>query len=314
MKRSGPNDLVSPALALLAASIAVVGSSPSYGQQAGDGSLRFEYQYIHTGPFDSSIGEIDIGHTDGHTILVSLDYAVTDRWSITASLPWIKKRHQGALPHNPSLDITEWRPPDLTLVDDGNYHSDFQDIYIGAHFLAKSGPLSIQPFFSFGVPTTNYQIYAHAALGRDVWHLPAGVAISFFPQLYDFYVEGDVSYVFTEKTLGVDISHYLLNGTLGYFMTPRIAPKIFFSMKHGTKGLDFPDDYDFAALNNERWYNHDRMIKHNFINAGIGVDWIINDRYLFSFSAFKMVDPDQVNIVERAWTASITYSFSRGRP
>ena len=313
MKRSSPDRNLSPGLLLLAVTVAASVSSAAYGQVKGDGSLRLEYQYIRTGAFDSSIGDIDIGNTDGHTLLLSVDYALTDRWTMMASLPWIKKRHQGALPHNPTLDITEWTPPDLELVDDGSYHSGLQDLYVGARYLARSGPLSIQPFVSYGVPTTNYQVYAHAALGRNVWHLPVGVAISYTPPFSDFYVDGELSYVFTEKTLGVDISHYLLNATFGYFVTRNISPKIFFSMKHGSKGLDFPDDYDVTALNDERWYYHDRMIKHNFVNAGVGVDWIISDRYLFSFSAFTMVDPEQVNNVDRAWTAGVTYSFSRER-
>ena len=140
-------------------------TSAANGQERGDGSIRLEYQYIRTGAFDSSVGEIDIGNTDGHTVLMSLNFAVTDRWSLTASLPWIKKRHQGALPHVPAVDITQWTPPDLTLVDDGNYHSGLQDLFVGVRYLAKSGPLTIEPHISYGFPTQNYQIYAHAETG-----------------------------------------------------------------------------------------------------------------------------------------------------
>jgi hypothetical protein len=300
-------------LLLLTSAAATFVCPVASAQKKGEGSIRLEYQYVRTGAFVSSIGESDIGNTDGHTILISLNYALTDRWTLSASLPWINKRHQGALPHDPVVDITQWTPPDLTLVDDGQYHSGLQDLYVGVGYLAKSGPLTIEPHISFGTPVQDYQVYAHAALGRDIWHLPVGVFLDYQPALSDFFFSGDFSYVFTEKTLGVDISHFLIYGAVGYYVTPRIAPKIFVNIKQGNKGLDFPDDYDLTALNDEIWYNHDRMIQHNFINAGVSVDWVVNDRYLLSFSWFKMIDPDQVNIVDRAWTVGVTRRFSSRR-
>ena len=287
----------------------VLGVSPVLAQEdevTGKASLRLEYQFIRTSAFSSSIGDIDIGKTDGHTFLLSGDYALNDRWSVSASLPWIKKRHQGALPHNPVTEITAWTPPDLSLIDDGNFHSDFQDLYLGVSYLAKTGPLSISPFVSYGFPTNDYPFYAHAAVGRNIWHLPVGAAWSFTPHFSDFYFSGDVAYVFTEKSLGVDISHWLINARVGYYLTPSFVPKIFLSMKHGTKGLGFPDDYDVTALNDEKWYYHDRMIKHNFLNGGIGFDWILNNRYQLSGTWFTMLDPDQVNIVDFAFTLGIT--------
>ena len=291
-------------------SLLIVMASTSVSAQddevTGRGSLRLEYQFIRTSAFDSSIGEIDIGNTDGHTFILSAVYALNDRWTMMASLPWIKKRHQGALPHNPVTDLTAYVAPNLSLIDDGNFHSDFQDFYVGVGYQAKTGPLSIEPFISYGFPTNDYPFYAHAAVGRNIWHMPVGAAWSYLPHFSDFYFSGDVAYVFTEKSLGTDISHWLINGRVSYYVTPAFAPNIFVSIKHGTKGLDFPDDYDVTALNDEKWYFHDRMIKHNFINGGIGFDWILNNRYQLSGSWFTMLRPDQVNIVDFAYSLGIT--------
>lgn len=276
----------------------------------GDGSLRIEYQYLRTGAFDSSIGDIDIGSTDGHALMFSGQYALTDRWTVTASLPYIRKRHQGALPHDPVADFTNFEPSDLRLIDDGDYHGGWQDVYVGASYLLLDGPLSLQPFVAVGVPTTDYPFYGHAAIGRNLWHLPVGAAVSWQPLFSDFLFSGDVAYVFTEKTLGVDISHWLVHAQASYYLTRSFVPKLFVTVKHGTKGLAFPDDFDLADLDNAEWYYHDRTIKHNFVNAGLGFDWQFSENYQLSASWFKMVDPEQVNILDRAWTLSLTRFFS----
>ena len=285
--------------------------APSANAGKGDASLRFEYQYVRTGAFDSSIGDFDIGNTDSHVFMLSGDYAISDRWTVMASLPWIQKRHTGALPHNPVLDFQNYTPPDLRIIDNGKYHGGWQDLYVGVQYLAKDGPLSIAPFITFGTPTNDYPFYAHSAVGRNIWHVAVGFAYSYTPYFSDFFFSGDVAYVFTEKSLGVDISHWLINASVSYYLTPRFASKVFVSVKHGFKGLSFPDDFPLGVFDfdSEDWYFHDRTIKHNFVNAGVGFDWVINDDYQLSATLFKMVGPDQVNIVERAWTIGLTRYF-----
>ena len=251
--------------------------------EKGDGSFRLEYQFVETGDFESSIGPIDIGETQAHVFMFSGTYQVSDRWTLSASLPWIKKRHQGALPHNPTLELTNFPQADQSLIDDGNFHSDWEDLYVSANFDAYEGDRwSVSPFLSIGVPTNDYPFYAHAAVGRNIWHVPVGAAFSFKPYFSDFSFNGDIAYVFTEKSLGVNINHWLVNLDLAYYVTPGFAPKVFVSIKYAPTGLSFPDDFDVTALNDEAWYYHDRTIKHNFVNAGVGFDWILNDKYMLS--------------------------------
>lgn len=278
--------------------------------QSGFESFRVEYQYIETGSFDSSIGDIDIGETHAHVFYFSTTYNVNDKLAISASLPWIKKRHQGALPHNPQIDLPAYPEADQSIIDDGNFHSDWQDLYVTLSYKAYEGDRwSVFPFVSVGVPTNDYPFYAHAAVGRNIWHVPVGAAFSFRPYFSDFFFSGDAAYVFTEKSLGVDISHWLVNLELGYYLTPRFVPKIFVSIKHGTQGLNFPDDFDLSALDDINFYFHDRTIKHNFINGGIGFDWIVSDDYVVSGSALKMLNPDQVNIVDLGLSLGVTRYF-----
>ncbi len=279
--------------------------------EKGDGSLRLEYQFVRTGDFDSSIGNLDIGETRSHVFMFSGTYELTDRFTLSASLPWIKKRHRGAFPHNPTLDLTAYPQADQTLVDDDNYHSNWQDLYVAASYTAfESKRWSVSPFVSIGMPTNDYPFYAHAAVGRNIWHVPIGAAFSFKPYFSDFFFSGDVAYVFTKQSLGVNTNHWLIDLDLAYYATPSFAPRVFVSIKHTNHGLSFPDDFNVTALNDKAWYFHDRTIKHNFVNAGVGFDWLVNDKYMLSGSALTMVDPDQVNIVELGLSLGITRFFS----
>ena len=278
-------------------------------QKKGDASLRVEYQYIRTGEYDSSVGKIDIGNTDSHAIVLSGDYAFNDRWKVFASLPYIQKRHKGALPHDPTVDFVNYTPPDMRVTDDGSYHGGFQDLFFGLQYLALDGPLELAPFISYGLPASNYPFYAHAAIGRNIWHLPVGVSLSYTPYFSDWYLKSDIAYVFTEKSLGVNVSHWLIYASASYFFTPRFAPKAFVSIKHVNGGLSFPDDFPPESFDSEHWYYHDRTIKHNFVNAGVGFDWILNEKYQLSGTLFTMVKPEQVNTIEYAFTLGLTRYF-----
>jgi hypothetical protein len=293
-------------LTIASAAVLVPRAAPA---EKGAASLRLEYQYIRTGKFDSSVGDIDIGNTDAHVYMLSADYAIGDRWTVFGSLPWIQKRHTGALPHNAVLDFQEYEPPDLRVIDDGTYHQGWQDVYAGVQYQALDGPLAISPFLSYGTPTSDYPFYGHSAIGRNLWHVPVGVAWSYTPYFSDWFFGGDLAYVFTEKTLGHDVSHWLMNLRASYYLTPRFAPKVFVSIKHGTKGLNWPEDFDLNNLDTAEFFHHDRTIKHNWINAGVGFDYVMSERYQLSGSWFKMVNPEQVNIVEGAWTFGVTRLF-----
>jgi len=289
--------------------LTLVSSSFAQGQQKGDASLRVEYQYIRTGAYDSSIGDIDIGNTDAHTILFSGDYAFTDKLKVFASLPYIRKRHKGAFPHDPTVDFVNYVPPDLRIADDGDYHGGFQDLYFGVSYRMYESPTwSITPFVSYGLPTRDYPFYAHAAIGRNVWHAPVGASVSFQPLFSDWFFKTDVAYVFTEKTLGIDTSHWLIYAAASFYLTPQFVPKVFVSIKRAD-GLAFPDDFPPESFDSEYWYYHDRTIKHNFINAGLGFDWFVNEKYLLSASAYTMVEPEQVNNIDIAFTIGLTAYF-----
>ncbi len=274
------------------------------GESAGHGQVSIDYQYIHIDGFRSSVGTGNIGTTDTHAVNLEVHYSLNDKWSISAGIPLITKRYRGGVPHDPAAISPA---PDAEFIDDGDYHTEFQDWHFGVRYLAHSGRLSIEPFAALGVPSHDYPFFAHAAVGQNLWKLEIGASFTYLPPLSDFYIRLDPGYVFVEETLGVNIDHWRIHTELGYYLRQNLTVRGFAIIKEGN-GLDFPEDFP-PPRNDEFWYNHDRMVRHNFINAGIGLDWAINRDYVVSFSAMKMVHAEQVHKMDRAFTLGVTRGF-----
>jgi hypothetical protein len=281
-----------------------------------DNSIRVEYQFIHTGDLDSGIGPLDIGETDAHVVLLSGVYSLNERWKIYGTIPYVQKRHNGAGVHDPNVDFDQYTPPDLRVVDDRDYHGGFQDIHVGVQYLAVDGPLTASPFISYGVAMSDYPTYGNAIIGKQLWEIPVGVSLEFTPYFSDWFFQADLAYVFSEKLLGVNLNYWLAYLAAGYYVTPRFAPRIFIVGRNAPNALDFPedftDDYTFETLedfDNEYWYQHDRTLKHSYVNAGIGFDYVLTERYALSATYFQTVDPQDVAEVEYAFTLALTYRF-----
>ena len=78
--------------------------------------------------------EVDVGHTQPHSIGLIASYALTDRWTVAGGIPYVRSKYDGARPHP-------------THVDDGDYHKSFTDFRLELHFQARSraGPVESRP-------------------------------------------------------------------------------------------------------------------------------------------------------------------------
>ena len=317
----------SPGVLLLSVVMGLVGlvaASPSQAQSRGDGSVSLEYQFIRTGTFDDGQVEYDYWSTDTQVMLLSGDYAFTDRWSVFASLPYIRKRFvAGNLfngdPHNPNDPYwVDFTPPDKRFWDDGDYHGDFQDFSIGFSYLALDGPLKISPYIAYGVPMTNYPFFAKAAIGLNLWNLPVGASFSYVPYFSDWFVRGNAAYVFSEKPLGVNVDYWLAHLSAGYWFSPRFAANVFMGVKYVRKGKEIP--YDFVddpnnfvypdEFDTEEWWRHDQLGAHRNVNLGLGVEYFVNPQWKVSATGYTGVWVEQTNEVDYAFTMAVTRVFS----
>jgi hypothetical protein len=312
-------------LALLISLFSLVGATLGQAQSKGDGSLRLEYQYIRTGTFDDGENEYDYWTTDAQVLMLSGDYAFTDRWTVFGALPYIWKRFNpgdqfNGDPHNPNDPYwVDFVPPDKRLWDDGDYHSDFQDVSVGISYLALDGPLSISPYIGYGAPVTNYPFFAKAAIGLNLWNIPVGVSFSYVPYLSDWYMSGNVAYVFSEQPLDVNVDYWLAQLSAGYWFKPGFSVNVFLDLKYVRNGLKLPWDFvddpnNFVypdEFGTEEWWHHDQLIAHRNLNLGLGVDYFLTRKWKVSATGYTAIWVEQTNKVDYAFTMALTRFFSK---
>jgi len=241
-------------------------------------------------------------------ISFDVDYHLTDRLTLVAGIPFVRERYLGPFDHDPlALDPPRTDVPNLDL---GDWNTDFQDFHLGVRYLLKKSPFFIvEPFVLAGIPSNDYPFFGHAAIGRNRAQLDIGSSFIYRPPFSDAWYRLDLSYVFVEKTLGVSVNHLNANAEAGYFFSRRLSGRLFVLYRDGS-GLDFPVDFPPPAeRTDEMWFQHDRLVKHNFTNAGVGVDWLLNDRYRLSTSVFTMLRAKQIHEMEYAISVSLSRSF-----
>jgi hypothetical protein len=318
--------LASLTLPFLASLLAFAAPALGQGQQRGDASLRLEYQIIRTGSFLAQDVEFDYWTTDTQVALLSGDYAINDRWTVFAALPYVRKRFNsevpwGGDPHNPNDPYwIDFVPPDKRFWDDGDYHGDFQDFSVGVSYSVAKGPWTLNPYISYGVPATDYPFFAKAAIGLNLWTVPVGTAFSFVPYFSDWHFDGNVAYVFSEKPLDINVDYWLVHLSAGYWFKANLSVNAFLSLKHVPHGLaqlsvdfrsddatippTYPDDFD-----TEEWWQHDRLVSHRNLNFGLGFDYFFSPQWKVSGSGYQSVWTEESNEVDYAYTLGFTRFF-----
>ena len=279
-----------------------------------DDSIRLDYHYAHTGTFQSDTNTFDAGTTDTHAVQLSAVFSLNEKWKIYGSIPYVRKRLVdpiGSGTHNPQVDFYEYTPPDLRFVDDGDYHGGLQDLTFGVQYLALDGPLSVSPFVSYGAPVSDYPIYGSAIIGRGLNELHLGVSLDFTPYFSDWNFQADISYAISEKVVGVDLNYWLMYLSARYYVTPRFAPRLFLISRNAPNALNMPEDFQpyEEKYDNENGWRHDQTLNHKYINAGIGFDYIVSERYGISAIYYRTIQAANLVEVDNAFNLGFTRRF-----
>jgi len=269
----------------------------------GRGEMALTYQYQRAQNLVSEDFTIASAPITTHLLDFAVSYRINERWTVAAGLPLISREWKGGPSHNP-LNIV---PPqyDSEFVDDGHFHTFFQDLRIGAAYLLVEQPVSLEVHLEYGIPASDYPFFAASAVGRHVQTIEAGATASYRPPFLPWYFSLRTGYVMTDPVLGIDTDAMRVTADATRFMNERIALNAFLTSKNG-KGISPQPTPDFTS---ELWYRHDQVIRHNYANVGVGVNWALGDRSVLNFTLLKMVHAEDIFELRDALSVTLSRPF-----
>jgi hypothetical protein len=280
---------------------------------AGLGSVTVAVQTINNTGHTNTDGEfLQIGRSVNTRIDIDVDYALTDRFSLSAGIPFVLARYVDPLPYGP--------PIPFPLRDECRcWQSGWQDFGFTARYNIVNGAFALTPSVSAGVPSHDYEFRGEAVVGQRLKELRISVdagqrltAIS--PRLY---LQGRYSYAFVERV--IDIPNDRSNATVegGFLITRRLAARglLLWQRVHGglrfggsdSSALPFPGDVNTP----ERMFEHDRLLRDNNWRLGAGTTYSMPQMDVFASYVEFVRGTDSHS--GRAFTAGVSWPFEIGR-
>jgi hypothetical protein len=289
----------------------------------GEGSVTCGYQNARSHGHwdwlgDRMSGESGQDATQTHAYTCGIEFGLSRRVAVDASLPYIKSRYEGSAPHKPgnATEPREW--------DNGSYHGTLQDVLVGVRVNVVTGPIAFTPFTRIIIPSHKYADIAHAAPGKRLVTLVTGATIGGFLDsvLPGLYFQAQGSYAITEEFLDIRPNHSRLDSEIGYFITPWLAVRFIEGYQVTHRGLDligFTDMTDgyihgtlqqISNLPNPGRYRsmHDRLQRSNLLDLGAGIDFAVNDSVQLFAAGANTVWGESVHPL-RAWNVGVTWHF-----
>jgi hypothetical protein len=263
----------------------------------GDGSVSVTYSNMYVRNHVGSTGKNpNLGRIRTNIILTSFEYGLTDRLALNADLAYVASKYIGKNPHGPD--------------DDGSYRPTFQDAHIELRYDALSKRLVVTPFIGVTIPTHDYEVRGHSAVGRGFHEFLVGVNVGRQLEgiLPNAYVHTQYSYAILGRFDDVKLNRSNADCEVGWFATKRLSLRFIgtFQKTHG--GVTTPLAHDIDP--HEREF-HDRITRSDYIHLGGGVGFALNRS--FGIHAAYLTNVYGRNIhAPGGFLVGISWRFSRG--
>jgi len=294
-------------LLLLAGAAPALAQNQTWVPGKGHGSVSVAYQFLHIDAHTLSDGTRGYpGTIDNRSLYLAFDYGLSERFALNVSLPFKSNRFLGPGVHDPGqLDDDHGEP----FIDDGQYHSGWQNWGITLRYLWKDQGLQVVPFVSLGYPSHDYPTFAHSTLGSGQDYLQVGVNIGrrFGPPRQNLYFTAGLSYSVMEKVEDRRVNHATLQGELGYFLSPRLSASVLLSTQRTFNGFEFPQDYPDAT--DDHYYHHDQNLRNDFVNVGAALTFLATPRTALFVNYGHTLWGENTHLIQYAWTAGVARQF-----
>ena len=293
---------------------AVLGGTPASGRaQAwlpakGEGYVSTVYRNVFIDTHFLPTERHHVGEIDSNAVLFDVTYGITDRVAMSVSLPLVITRYTGDFAH----PATQSR-----VMDDGAWHSTFQDFRFNVRYNVVKGPTVITPFIGSALPSHNYEYRAYAAVGRRLRELNVGVAAA---RLLDgitpgLSVQGTYAYVFPQSVVdqGLDLRPHRSAADLeiGYFVTPWVRVFALAAAQVTHRGIDLPPPTVANPLTLVERRHHDQIARENILNVGLGAAFDINESIGVHGSVLRQVAGRNSPQMGRGVSVGLTWTFRR---
>lgn len=278
-------------------------SAQAWVPAQGEGSVAITYQNYYTlGHYDLQGRRNTNGATHSKALAVELDYGITDSLAFVIALPFVASKYTG-----PSSYFVAGIQTFPGPLDDGTYHSDFQDVRVEIRRRVGGGPMAVTPFVGGTVPSHAYETVGEAVPGRGRPELHLGVSVGLpLEQLLP------TAYVQTRYALGVSAPE---DGFAGVRSLIDLEGGANVLRRVGLRGLldwQFRNKGPLAPELAADWTHHDRFIVGNFFDAGAGLTIACTESIDVSAVWLQTVSGKNGAHAARVFNASVTWSFGGG--
>jgi hypothetical protein len=286
---------------LLVALVLAVGSASAHAQAwvppARIGLVSVVYQAINNTNHRLTDGSLFDGYDSiSRGVLFNLDYAFTDRFSISVGVPYLGSKYTGP---EPSLF-------GLAIDDCICWNHGWQDFGFTARYNLRNDAFALTPSVSLGVPTHNYDYFGEAVLGRNLNEIRLQVDVG---QRLDaisdrLSVSGRYSYAIVEEVLDLPNNRSNMAVEAGVMATRKLATRVGVSWQRSHGGLRSTE-----VLTEEQYAQYDRLLKDNNVHITGGVSYSLPKVDVFASYVHYAAGTD--THVGHAITAGLSFPFER---
>jgi hypothetical protein len=276
----------------------------------GEGFVGVIYHHAFVEEHLFAGGEVrDIGQIRTHILTADVGYGLTDRWSIRALVPYVASKYTGSRPH---VHVGTPAPADFHQLDDGTTHGAIQDFRGEVRYVWKEFPVAIAPFAGLRVPSHDYEVFAHSAVGLGMVEMQVGTYLG--KVLGPVSATGRVAYGIHERVAGFRRNRFIFDAEAGWSVAPRLRMFLFQATQVSHGGVEFPAA-ELPRLQREPWWpHHDQIGQANSVNVGAGLDLQVTQNMGMHCSLNTTADGSNTHGVKYSVTVGAIWGFGGGRP
>jgi hypothetical protein len=272
------------------------------GTSKGDISITTTYQDARISKHFLGNGDaVARGRVRAHTLALAVDYSMTERLAMSASLPYVVSSYHGNFPHQ-------------FPIDNGEAHGTYQDYRVDLRYVIPFAPIALTPFVGLVIPSHNYTYFGHSAAGRHLHEQSAGVNIGRIlePLIPNTYVQVRYAYTFSEKVVGISHNRSNLDADVSYFIVPSLSIRALGSLQKTYSLLNI----DGLVHSGPLWTHHDQILRDNYVNAGAGVSYALTDAVDVFAVGLRTLSGRNGHKIDLSTNVGVTWTFhsAKGSP